>query len=661
MNDPPKAYAIKILYDRQFHTTSTVTSSRATNHKNSQIGSSSLEGESVSELRFKFESKIGDTIRMSCSKIGIIGDLNDYVAPKDYTRSFDESPAFSSLKSLYEVNERPFNLSKYAIIMDYCDLTLKDLLEKIWYVYTKDDNTVEMTDNEADVTERSLVKQYVGYNILKELSFEERLKYLLPFTTGLCKGLSILHVAKQIHHDLKPANVFVKLNVGDFQIKLGDFSFAAPAIERGTNVTFLRDAISTGTVHFRSPEQRDIADSAEGTVLHALGRLDLSNYNKLFENQPVTADDVADIDDSIAGLKDNIAKKNIFLIRIRDPKFLTSDIKQGDALVFSGDNLGAVYRVFSVVKFDLYGDVWLNLSSEPNLISGDDQLNQVQKAHPHGEKTQIVIYRMPSQKSDLFGFGAIFFDLLTCGASPEEFYEKMKSFDIPQTTYGSEASSIEAILSIYEEFRTSGTNKDKTVATQYISLYNAFSVFEEKRGDAVMYSPPWAVKLILECMMYNPKDNIYHKFISAIDANRSASDQITFHSPIDMVLQELNERMKIYKTNYSSDNILIKPHRSNEWNLVIKARIEQEIAAAHLIALNKDKAAPVDEVDPAQSFNVDQLDVQDGSSNGVVGDAGISSSTTSDVSATGNNFDKNVMLAKSTITKIVKIFNKPAR
>jgi hypothetical protein len=50
------------------------------------------------------------------------------------------------------------------------------------------------------------------------------------------------------------------------------------------------------------------------------------------------------------------------------------------------------------------------------------------------QRTQAVIYKNQGLRTDLFGFGAIVYDLLTCGKSPERFYNNLIADDVLRTS-----------------------------------------------------------------------------------------------------------------------------------------------------------------------------------------------------------------------------------
>ena len=78
----PVAYALKILYERQFNTALTTKPGRS-GANTSSVDSTSSVGtpDSLAEFRFEYESQITDILREKFEDLGIEGDVvTDYVA-----------------------------------------------------------------------------------------------------------------------------------------------------------------------------------------------------------------------------------------------------------------------------------------------------------------------------------------------------------------------------------------------------------------------------------------------------------------------------------------------------------------------------------------------------------------------------------------------------
>ena len=131
--------------------------------------------------------EITDILRERFEDLGIEGDVTDYVCPRGYTSDFHSSAACASFRELYKQQGRDFNLSRYAIVMDYCDATLKDLLERLWYAYIEN-GAIQLTEDEDRVPGGVKAVNLLGYNLLNRLTFRDRIRAVLPYVSGLCQG-----------------------------------------------------------------------------------------------------------------------------------------------------------------------------------------------------------------------------------------------------------------------------------------------------------------------------------------------------------------------------------------------------------------------------------------------------------------------------------------
>ena len=96
----------------------------------------------------------------------------------------------------------------------------------------------------------------LGYNLLNRLTFRDRIRAVLPYVSRLVPGPTrSSHLRpEQTHHDLKPANIFIKYGHLKFDVKLGGFTVPRlPQLHEEQTSPSLRDAKSVpGTVHFRN-------------------------------------------------------------------------------------------------------------------------------------------------------------------------------------------------------------------------------------------------------------------------------------------------------------------------------------------------------------------------------------------------------------------------
>jgi len=316
-----------------------------------------------------------------------------------------------------------------------------------------------------------------GYSVLSKLNFNDRIATMLPFLIDIATGIKSLHSAGLFHHDIKPANIFVTTSIVDKKVKsvVGDLGFLKAEkndLKKLSN-SQPRDSFALGTIHYRAPEQKEYFDISDARISH-------------------------------------INNKNIE-IHIFDPKFRSSMIEEGDFLFFSRDDKQKPFIIESIDK-----------TKHPIVIKigGDSQPAE-------DDRTQIIMYKLQGIRTDLFGIGAIVLDMLTCGRSPERFYETIRSYD-------NEEGDITQLLELYRQVSTYQADER--------GLGHIFEPFEDHNE----YAPLPIVELILKCMMSRVK-NTYH-------AN---SPQTEMNYAINQVLNRLKELSRIYGKYEYDDNTLI--------------------------------------------------------------------------------------------------------
>jgi len=369
-------------------------------------------------------------------------------------------------------SESKLNISNYAIVMDVFDYTLKELLETGIGTYTirrssamklfpkipwslepligslslkkediesEIDSIEEIDDDKKKIELKKLISECNGYDILMNYDFETRFKTILTYAFPIAEGLRALNYTDNYHLDLKPANIFVRKKSKTIETVIGDFGFLHPSEIRATSIATVHNLLPLGTRHYRSHEQRDYFDICD---------VEVSSYDKC--------------------------------IVARDPKFQKSIIEEGDVLIFSKDINKTLYTIKKIVPYPDRKKIFIN---ETNGI--------LQK---HDQSTQVIFFKKQATRTDLFGFGAIIFDMLTGGKSPELFYDNIKPFD-------TEDNSIEDIMTHYDEVKNH-------IPTDHIYV-NAFEPFKNLDDDT--YAPSEIVEVILKCMMYKVIGTYYHK------------------------------------------------------------------------------------------------------------------------------------------------------
>ena len=110
------------------------------------------------------------------------------------------------------------------------------------------------------------------------------------------------------------------------------------------------------------------------------------------------------------------------------------------------------------------------------------------------QKTQAKFYKKLGKRTDMFGIGAIAFNLITCGESPERFYESMKIYDTSMST-------VAQLINAYEKVAKFESDEP--------GLVKIFEPFKNQNSNE--YAPKEIVELILKCMLYKSLDNFYYE------------------------------------------------------------------------------------------------------------------------------------------------------
>ena len=408
----------------------------------------------------------------------------------DGTEQFHHSNAYKTLKNQFE-NDFKIEVSQYAEVMELYPYTLKDLLErgpiedyrpwekpnkrKAKYVvppeileevfgsietaskelreaYTSRDelevkiNSTDWPDEQKEKLKNSIINR-IGYELLKSLSFEERIETIWPILSHLVAGLEVLHSLKNAtiaHLDLKPANIFIDNPGGAIEAYIGDFGFTNVAIALGGTYLLSEEALPLGTLHYRSPEQKDYRDVCYAKVTH--------------ENEKV-------------------------ILEIKDPKFNGTIIEDGDFIIFSKDSSRRSYDISKIEFGNEKEPTKLTINAKVGSISSD-------------EYTQIWLYKRQDDRTDIFGVGAIAYDLLTCGKSPERFYEGIRRFERKDNgEEGTVKDVIEKYIQVSEYKSTEA------------GLAPIFEPFRDSRTGK--YAPKWFVEWIVKCFLYQAQDTYF--------------------------------------------------------------------------------------------------------------------------------------------------------
>ena len=359
------------------------------------------------------------------------------VLPKYYTFELDKAKDFQVFAKRFKAADVEF--SKFAYVMDRFECSLKDLM----------DYGGRKTDDEDAIS---------GYSRLAKVPMRERERSAIPVLKQVAAGLRVLHAAGFRHQDIKPANVYFKRNaVLNVEFKLGDLGFLNP---RPTAVAgsamASTESLAIGTKHYRSVEQIDFSDTSEVTV------------------RPLKGEKLAAVTSS-------------------DPKFAHTNIAAGDLVVFPRS---ASKRQFEIKTFEVLESDDRNPSNAKTvrIEIPTDGVNEGTILEE--DLTQATFIKNPTARTDLFGLGALLFDILTAGDSPERFYDLLRKFDVKGTSIES------SVLNYYENW----------IAEQHIDSDIA-AIFHRVTGAADRDNVSIDVlTFLLRCCASDCEDSFYHKF-----------------------------------------------------------------------------------------------------------------------------------------------------
>ncbi|NER00121.1 MAG: hypothetical protein F6K30_26055, partial [Cyanothece sp. SIO2G6] len=414
------------------------------------------------------------------------GDRNEFagvIETEGGTDEFHESPAYNALREFLE----PLQISNYVLVMPKYEKTLKQLLEEEradFYtlsdfnptvneyfpsgtpIISKDElesqihaNVESLTPNTKDderkdimQTLRDAMYPVTGYEILRCMNFDERINNMQPYIYAVAEGLKTLHQVRLLHLDLKPANIFVRKRGTRIDTVIGDLGFLDEVNRQFSDFSYKpyldktnQPSLPLGTRHYRSPEQKDFFD-------------------------------VADVEVRVG--------PDIELI-IKDPKFNDTIIEKFDVVSFSQYKLEFEIADVRSRKFGENHSYFIRLEKPETEIA-----NIIQPE----KRTQVYFFKRQRHRTDLFGFGALIFELLTCGKSPERFYDSIRSYD---TT----SQDVETIMELYKQI-----SNFQSTEPGIVQIFAPFKLHEASST----YAPPEIVSLILKCMLYKASNRFYN-------------------------------------------------------------------------------------------------------------------------------------------------------
>jgi serine/threonine protein kinase len=416
---------------------------------------------SMMQLRFEAEINSSDNIQQKLDDLHTKG-IPGIVLTIDGTSRFKDSLVYDNFGNTVFVQR----LSNYGLVMELYDQTLEELLEnkikKKYAIFSADlthhrsieqkvfksrakaethiVETIESSDERSYLIDR--IYQLNGYDLLRNLDFRDRTNNILPFLLDIAQGVKLLHQAGYLHLDLKPANIFVRRLGEKFESAIGDLGFLDRDSFTPQSLLGKYDILPLGTLNYRSPEQRFFYDIA------------------------------------------NVEIQEDRTLIVRDYMFRETIIEPGDYVVFSKYN----DRSYEIKSIEI-----IKGKNAPVIVTL--RINKYLLELKSAKKTQAKFYKVQGKRTDLFGIGAIAFNLITCGESPERFYESIRRYD-------NENSTIEQLIKEYENIATYESDETR--------LIKIFEPFQDQ--NSTEYAPIEIVRLILKCMLYKSPDTFYNEW-----------------------------------------------------------------------------------------------------------------------------------------------------
>ena len=450
--------------------------------------------------RFNRESRVSSIIRADQLRRSAQAQVSGTVDIIGSTQRFQSYPAYEQLRD--EFATMGVSVSDYALVMDKYEFSMKDLLERgpgeaYWIkpaileevfvgngvpeslggIFTNRADLERVASEQTaldDAHKQRLIEAIdtppVGYELLKRMTFEDRIRTALPFLRDIVVGLSRLHRVTYasggplFHLDIKPANIYVKRDEAKGLVcALGDLGFLPPEPQLDRTMDVSVDDLPLGTLHYRSPEQKE--------------HFDVANVEVHVEGTQVYFD-------------------------VRDPKFSGSFVEKGDSVLFSRDKRRIRHTIQDIVPATPTTPTRVYIAATP------DQSSDL-------EQTQVIFLKRQEYRTDLFGVGAIAFDLISCGKSSERFYESIRRFEFDGNVRG----SVEATIGKYRRVKDGLADEPELV-----------HIFEPFRHGSD-YAPEMCVELILRCMLYKADKTFYAQYRDQVPTPEQINSTPHFEDP----------------------------------------------------------------------------------------------------------------------------------
>ncbi len=281
-----------------------------------------------------------------------------------------------------------------------------------------------------------------GYDRLRNMSLARREKFVLWIAKEIATALRALHLARLHHHDLKPANILLRERGTRLEAGLADLGFLEPNRVFGTQNLGSSNLLPIGTRHYRSPEHKDYFDVCEVLI------------------------------------RESTSSKDV--LETLDPKFKDTLIEKNDMLMYCKDPRKVLRRILDVHR-EANGKTTITVerANQPLLTQ---------------EKTQVVMYKRHTARTDGFGLGAIMYDILTCGYSPERFYDYFRRWDSPN-------KDVRSLIRLYKQFHT--------WQSAAVDVVSGFELLRAERSIDKAYPSPEVVGVLFRLLLPRAKGSYF--------------------------------------------------------------------------------------------------------------------------------------------------------
>ena len=178
-------------------------------------------------------------------------------------------------------------------------------------------------------------------------------------------------------------------------------------------------------------------------------------------------------------------------------------------------------------------------------------------------------------KSDLFGLGAVFFDLVTGGWSAERFYEALRPFDVPGRREeawqgekkGEGGWAAETITRGFKRFR--GDSGGEADMERQLTMGNIFQWYEGTGEYKGQYAPADVVHIIVKLMGANLTDSYSNIDPRQRPVAKHLKDIKPLALPVTWVLEDIRKLADKGVYRYDDmwqqrgmNNVLLRPEES---------------------------------------------------------------------------------------------------